>query len=102
MTVSTLKNLTFTVAPKAETNPVLMRRKEVVARLETQKKLVADPNFTKTIKGKNGEKQQRVLPMFRPVDDGSYAFVLKAGFSPIEFEKARRRFTCRRSTSCRR
>ena len=82
MTVSSLKNLTFTVAPKAETNPVLMRRKEVVARLETQKKLVADPNFTKTIKGKNGEKRQRVLPMFRPVGDDSYAFVLKAGFSP--------------------
>jgi hypothetical protein len=66
-----LKSLTFTALPKREVNPVQERRTKTIARLEEQKHLFNDPNFTRTVrtsvKGENGvrsvvEKQQRVAP----------------------------------------
>src|SRR5262245_53010456 len=85
MMTSFLKSLKFTIAPKAEANPIVQRRSEIVKRLEDQKKLVADPDFAKTVKVKGVAKQQKVMPMWRSEPDGTYAFVLRVGFSPVEW-----------------
>jgi hypothetical protein len=80
-----LKNLSFTTITKTDTSPVMMRRREIITRLELQKKLAMDSNFVRTIKTKDGEKQQKVLPMWRLMEDGSYASFLKVGFAPVEW-----------------
>jgi hypothetical protein len=86
---SALKSLTFTTVPKVDTNPAMVRRREIIARLEQQRRLAADPSYTRTIKTKDGQKQQKVLPWWRLNVDGSYAFVVRSGFAPIEFEKGK-------------
>jgi hypothetical protein len=80
-----LKSLTFVALPKIDTDPVVIRRKEVVARLTTQKSLALDPKFVRTVKIKGVEQTQKVHPMWKALPDGSYAFVLRVGFKPIEF-----------------
>jgi hypothetical protein len=92
-----LKSLTFTTLPQPGANPTLDRRLRVIARLEEQKQLLADPNYTRTIRTwvkNNGEKttiekQQRVLPWWRPAPNGTYAFFIRAGLRPIEFDKGK-------------
>src|SRR3954471_4094046 len=93
-----LKSLTFTALPKIEANPVQERRTKTIARLEEQKQLFANPNFTRTvrtsIKGDDGtrnivEKQQRVAPWWVQVGDGSYLFTIRSGWKPIEFDKGK-------------
>jgi len=81
----TLKGLNFVALPKVETNPVVIRRKEVITRLEHQKSLAQDPTFTRVVKVKGVEQKQKIHPMWKPLADGTYAFVLKVGFRPIEF-----------------
>jgi hypothetical protein len=83
--MTALKGLTFTALPMVENDPMMIRRKEVIARLELQKKLAADPKFTKTVTVKGVEKAAKVQPMWRPLPDGSFCFVLRVGFKPIEF-----------------
>jgi hypothetical protein len=65
------KSLTFAALPKLEADPVQERRTKTIARLEEQKLLFANPNYTRTVrtsvKGDDGartvvEKQQRVAP----------------------------------------
>jgi hypothetical protein len=85
MEMTALKSLNFVALPKIETNPVVIRRKEVITRLEYQKSLAKDPKFVRTIKTKTGTKTQKVQPMWRLLPDGSYCFVLRVGFKPIEF-----------------
>jgi hypothetical protein len=92
-----LKSLTFTTLPKPGANPALDRRLKVIARLEEQKALLHDPNYTRTVRTsakKDGErtvteKQQRVLPWLRLLANGSYAFFVRSGVKPIEFEKGK-------------
>src|SRR6266478_4831019 len=93
-----LKSLTFAVLPKAEVNPVQDRRTKTIARLEEQKLLFSDPNYTRTVrtsvKGDNGvrsivEKQQRVAPWWIQLTDGSYLFTIRSGWKPIEFDKGK-------------
>jgi Family of unknown function (DUF6641) len=93
-----LKSLTFAVLPKLEANPVQDRRTKTIARLEEQKLLFSDPNFTRTVrtsvKGEDGvravvEKQQRVAPWWVQVGDGSYLFTIRSGWKPIEFDKGK-------------
>jgi hypothetical protein len=92
-----LKSLTFTTLPKPGANPALDRRLKVIARLEEQKLLLNDPNHTRTVRTsvkKDGErtvteKQQRVLPWWRLLANGSYAFFVRSGVKPIEFEKGK-------------
>jgi hypothetical protein len=92
-----LKSLTFTTLPKLGANPALDRRLKVIARLEEQKLLLNDPNYTRTVRmsvKKDGErivteKQQRVLPWWRLLANGSYAFFVRSGVKPIEFEKGK-------------
>ena len=93
-----LKSLTFTALPKIEANPVQERRTKTIARLEEQKHLFNDPNFTRTVrtsvKGEDGvravvEKQQRISPWWVQVGDGSYLFTIRSGWKPIEFDKGK-------------
>jgi len=98
--MTTLKSLTFTTFTKPPTtvhNPKLNRRAKVIARLEDQKRLLADPDYGRIVKKwkKNGdgqkaliEKKQRVLPAWFEVD-GKYVFVVKSGWTSIEFSKGK-------------
>jgi len=42
------KTLTFTTLPSQGGNPILDRRAKVIARLEEQKLILKDPNYTRT------------------------------------------------------
>ena len=92
-----LKSLTFTALPQPGTNPTLDRRTRVIERLEEQKRLLNDPNYTRTVRTwvkKDGEKTsiektQRVSPWWRMAPNGSVAFFIRAGLKPIEFEKGK-------------
>lgn len=94
--MTALKSLTFTALPKI-TNPVADRRTKIIERLEEQKRLLSDPNYMRTVRTsetKDGkrvpvEKQQRVLPWWRAVPNGAYAFFVRAGYKPIEFDKGK-------------
>ena len=80
-----LKSLNFTTLPTTIANPTLDRRARTIARLEDQKLLLADPNYTRTVRNwvkKDGErtpveKQQRVLPSWRLAANGSYLFFVR-------------------------
>jgi hypothetical protein len=95
--MSALKSLTFTTLPKIGANPILDRRANIIARLEEQKLLLNDPNYTRTVRTwvkKDGQlmpvdKQQRVLPWWRVTANGCYAFSVRLGSKPIEFEKGK-------------
>jgi hypothetical protein len=81
----TLKGLSFLALPKVETDPMMIRRKEVIAGLEHQKALAADPKHVRTVKVKGVEKTSKIQPAWRPLGDGTFCFVLRVGFKPIEF-----------------
>src|SRR3954451_10510694 len=55
-----LKSFTFVPQPKPSSDPLIIKRERMIARLEDQKKLLADPMFVRTIKRwerrENGEK----------------------------------------------
>ncbi len=85
--MAALKSLSFVAMPKAETNPTMIRRKEVIARLELQKSLALDAKFVRTVKTKDGEKTQKVRPTWVENPDGTCFFVLRVGFAPVEFAK---------------
>jgi hypothetical protein len=85
--MAALKSLSFVAMPKAETNPTMIRRKEVLARLELQKSLAQDPKFVKVTKGKDGDKITKVRPSWVENPDGTCYFVLRVGFQPVEFAK---------------
>jgi hypothetical protein len=95
--MTALKSLTFTTLPQVTANPTLDRRTRVIARLEEQKLLLADPNYARTLRTtvtqdgvKNVvEKQQRVSKWWRPVPNGTYAFFIRVGTQPLEFEKGK-------------
>ena len=95
--MNTLKSLTFTTVPKIGANPVLDRRAKTMERLEEQKLLLNDPTYKRTVRTsvkKDGEriaveKQQRVSAWWRSVPNGTYAFFIRAGFEPIEFDKGK-------------
>jgi hypothetical protein len=95
--MSALKSLTFTTLPKIGANPTLDRRTNMIARLEEQKLLLNDSNYTRTVRTwvkKDGQltpidKQQRVLPWWRVNADRSYVFFVRVGSKPIEFEKGK-------------
>jgi hypothetical protein len=95
--MTALKSLTFTTMPVIGGNPTLDRRANVIARLEEQKLLLNDPNYTRPVRTwvkKDGQrtpvdKQQRVLPWWRVNANGSYAFFIRSGWKPVEFEKGK-------------
>ena len=94
--MTALKSLTFTTLPKPSANPTLDRRTKIITRLEEQKKLLADPTYMRVVrswaKNETGEKsvvekKQRVLQWWTQTPNGSYAFCVRVGWKPIEFEK---------------
>ena len=95
--MAVLKSLTFTTIPTPGGNPVLDRRTKLIARLEEQKLILKDPNYTRTVRNwvkKDGErvmveKQQRVPLWWRQHPNGSYALFVRSGLKPIEFEKGK-------------
>ena len=96
--MTALKSLTFTALPKPSANPTLDRRAKIITRLEEQKRLVADPTYTRTVRSwvKNDmgeksvvEKKQRVLPWWTATPNGTYAFCIRTGWRPIEFERGK-------------
>ena len=95
--MSALRSLTFTTMPKIGANPTFDRRTNIIARLEEQKLLLNDPNYTRTVRTwvkKDGQlmpvdKPQRILPWWRVNADGSYVFFVRSGPKPIEFEKGK-------------
>jgi hypothetical protein len=50
MSTSILKSFTFVPQPKANSDPLIIKRESMVARLEDQKKLLADPTFVRRVK----------------------------------------------------
>jgi Family of unknown function (DUF6641) len=97
MKMTALKSLTFTTLPSQGANPILDRRAKVIARLEEQKLILKDPNYTRTNRKwvkKDGERvmveqQQRVPLWWRQHPNGSYALFVQSGLKPIEFEKGK-------------
>jgi hypothetical protein len=97
MIAPVLKSLTSTTLPKPSANPTLDRRTKIIARLEEQKLLLNDPNYTRAVRTwvkKDGgksvvEKKQRVLPWWSLAPNGSYVFFVRSGWKPVEFEKGK-------------
>jgi hypothetical protein len=95
--MTVLKSLTFTALLQPGTDPALDRRTKVIGRLEEQKRLLSDPNYTRTVRTRTKrdgetteiEKHKRVLPWWRLAPDGSFVFFIRAGRTPIEFEKGK-------------
>lgn len=95
--MAVLKSLSFTALPQVGANPTLDRRARVIDRLEEQKRLLADPNYKRTVRTmtkKDGvkipvETQHRVLPWWRIAPNGSYVFFVRASQKPVEFEKGK-------------
>ena len=70
----------------------------MIARLEDQKKLLADPNFVRTVKRwerKEGgekvlvERPIRTSKWWQPDQGGGYVMTVKVGSKRIEFEKGK-------------
>ena len=66
-----LKGLTFVEGPEA--SKMMTRRRDVIVRLEQQKKLAQDPNYTRTINTKDGEKTKTVRPNWKMTSAGECA-----------------------------
>ena len=97
--MSNLKSLTFTVAPKAiATDPRLIRRQRLIEKLEEQRKLAADENYTvirkRWLRDTSGEKalvevKRRARPWWRPDASGNLVLILRYGVKTIEIEKGK-------------
>jgi hypothetical protein len=98
MSTSILKSLTFVPQPKPSSDPLIIKRERMVARLEDQKKLLADPNFVRTVKRwerKEGgekvlvERPLRTTKWWQPDQNGGCVMTVKVGSKRIEFEKGK-------------
>ena len=95
--MAVLKSLTFTALLQPGADPTVDRRTRVITRLEEQKVLLNDPNYTRTVRtwtNKDGEKtalekHKRILPWWRIAPNGSFVFFIRAGHKPVEFEKGK-------------
>lgn len=97
-TSSFLKSLTFVPQPKPSSDPLIIKRERMVARLEDQKKLLADSNYVRTVKRwerKEGgekvlvERPLRTSKWWQPDQNGGYVMTVKVGSKRIEFEKGK-------------
>ena len=59
--MAVLKSLTFTPMPTPGGNPTLDRRARVIARLEEQKLVLKDPNYTRTARNWVRNDGERVM-----------------------------------------
>src|SRR3954467_10453106 len=91
--MTALKSLNLTALPQIQADPVMDRRNRTIAHLEEQKRLLQDPNYTRTVKvwtEKDGqreqsEKKQRVSPWWRVLPNGSAVLMVRVAQKPIEF-----------------
>jgi hypothetical protein len=93
-----LKSFTFVPQPKPSSDPLIIKRERMIARLEDQKRLLADPNFVRTVKRwerkEGGEKVLVERPLrtsrwWQPDQNGGYVMTVKVGSKGIEFEKGK-------------
>lgn len=95
--MTSLKSLSFTTLPKADSNPTMERRNRTVAKLEEQKLLLQNPAYVRKVRSfvkKDGvrtsvESDQRVTPWWRRHIDGTFLFSIRSGSKPVEFEKGK-------------
>lgn len=95
--MSILKSLAFTAVTKTRSSPVQARRMQLVARLEDQKALFADPAHARTVrrwKTVDGQRVQvdhrvRIRPWWATDEKGQTVLSLKHGLRPLEFEKGK-------------
>ena len=96
--MTAFKSLTFTTLPKPSVNPTLDRRTKIIARLEEQKRLHADPTYVRSArswkKNETGErtvveKRQRVSPWWASTPDGKHVFFIRSGWKTVEFERGK-------------
>ena len=95
--MSILKSLAFTAVAKTRSSPVVARRMQLVARLEDQRALFADPGFVRTVrrwKEVDGQRVQvdhrvQIRPWWVTDDKGQTVLTLKYGLRPLEFEKGK-------------
>ena len=101
MSTPILKSFTFVPQPKPSSDPLIIKRERMIARLEDQKKLFADPGFVRTVKRwerKEGgekvlvEKPLRTSKWWQPDQNGGYVMTVKIGSKRIEFEKGKATF----------
>src|SRR5215468_5684666 len=92
-TASVLKSLTFTALalPKwsRDRDPVSDRREKVIAKLEEQKSLIADPTFMRTIQKRSGSVQKKVSRWWITGHNGSVTFFVRYGHGQVQFEKGK-------------
>jgi len=98
MSTSILKSLTFVPQPKVSSDPLIIKRERMVTRLEDQKKLLADPNYVRTVKRwerKEGgekvlvEKPLRTSKWWQPDGNGGHVMTVKIGSKRVEFDKGK-------------
>ena len=64
--MNALKSLTFTTLPTKDGNPILDRRAKVIARLEEQKLILKDPNYTRINRKWAKKDGERVMVEHQP------------------------------------
>jgi hypothetical protein len=93
-----LKSFTFVPQPKPSSDPLIVKRERMIARLEDQKKLLADPNYVRTVKRwerkEGGEKVLLERPLrtskwWQTDQHGGFVMTMKVGSKRIEFEKGK-------------
>jgi hypothetical protein len=95
--MSFMKSLTLTAAPKVNHDPVRNRRDRLIARLQEQKELIANPALVRTVQRtvkKDGvrtvvEVQQKVRPWWRTDEKGQVVLLVRIGWHFLEFEKGK-------------
>lgn len=88
MSTQILKSFTFVPQPKPSSDPLIIKRERMITRLEDQKKLLADPNYVRTVKRwerkDSGEKVLVERPLrtskwWQPDGNGGHVMTVKVG-----------------------
>ena len=95
--MQSLKSLNFTAIPKSADSPLLLRRAKLVARLEEQKELLANPSYVaveqrweRTEQGKElVERKRKVRRWWREDATGNVYLTVRYGQKTLEFEKGK-------------
>ena len=98
--MSALKSLTFAPMPERQgRDPRTSRRLKLIERLEEQRSLVKNPNYTTVRRqwqrSEDGTRSmievgRRVKPWWRTDSKGTVVLSVKYGFSTLEFEKGKK------------
>lgn len=93
-----LKSLTLAALPTGSVDPKIARRTKLLRKLEEQRALASDPQFTRTVQkrvpnGTGGSSlvslEKRVRPWWREDAFGAIALTLHYGSQAIEVEKGK-------------